>query len=490
MPVQTISHDANGNEITRVPVEHKVALGLPKGYKQTPTSTPTKAPQKLFHFLVQTRNNDGEWQYDKTLAAKLFGKGDEAEKPREIKIQLVGNHIEDMVYSDLFYWHSKQGAKCSSREIKSYLQQWCEDNNIPWKKPLSDIKTLLELNMLLTAKKIDERLKSFIQTSERFVTLIKGAMGDDYDFDVDDIINANLANRRPNAGGPVKSYPCTFRKCPDYVGERCRYNGRFFFVFDGHDIGEIATMVTSSPKNIQNIQWGLKTIVEKVLEGRKDDEGRELTMHGITVKLTGRPEKGMYSGKERQSSTKFFVVKIKGPEDTSTRSAQAIIAQAREMQKLYPGGMKVVFDEGNELDLAKDRIAEFTPIEDDAVNRPTGAKKDKLKVKDEKAKPGKKSKKNKTSEYSDGIKKLVSETKKIKKNIRLVYMIDLFARAADELKVSNGLEQLKTAFASGVVKESLTVNQILQSQKRMKDLGSKTDFAKELKQYDKQQEKK
>lgn len=490
MPVKNISHDADGKEITRVPVEHKVALGLPRGYKKTSTSKPTAAPQKLFHFLVQTRNNDGEWQHDVKLAKKLFGDGEDAKEPREIKIQLVGNHIEDMVYSDLFFWHGQQGAKCSSRVIKPYMQQWCENKNIPWEKPLSDIKTFLELDMLLKADKIDKRLEEFIKASGKFVKMIKGAMGEDYDFDIDDVINANLANRKPNSGGPLRAYPCTFRKCPDYIGERCKYNGRFFFVFDGHDIGEIATLVTSSPKNIQNIQWGLKTIVEKVLEGRKDDENRELTMHGITVKLTGRPEKGMYLGATGQASTKFFVVKIKGPMDTSTKSAKAIITQAREMQKLYPGGMKVVFDEGDELELARDRINEFTPAEDDSVIRPTESKsKEKFSVKNEKPRQGKKPKKQQSDEYTAEIQKTIDKTKKVKKDVRLVHMVKMFSGAVDELKESNGLKQLKTAFTNGVVKETITVNQILQSQGRMKDLGSKVDFAKKLKEYDNKSKK-
>lgn len=478
MAVQNISHDAEGFTILRVPVEHKVALGLPKGYKSNPQAREAPAPQKLFHFLVQSRDDNGDWAYDKALAKRIFG-GDEAshKKPKEIKIQLIGNKIEDMVYSDLFYWSTSQGAKCSSKIIKPYLQQWCEDNNIPWKKPLSRITTVLELKLLIESKKIDDRLKAFIEDAEKWTEVFKNVMGEDYDIETSDFINANVAYRKPNAGGPMKLYPCTFRKCPDFDRGFCKYNGRFFFVFDGDDIGEVVTLVTTSPTNVQNIQWGLANIIERVLKDRVDDGGKALTMHGISCRLTGKAERGSYAGKGGQASTKFFRVKLKGPAETITGSASIIIKQANEMSKLYPGGVVIKFDEGDEMAIAKERILEFH--ENDESKLPKADKSEKaFRVRDEKIKQD--TKKKKDTEFSDKVDELIKRTKKIKKDKQLVHMIEIFSTAVNGLNKSNGLKQLTDAFMHGLVEESVTVDQILKSQEKIKKLGSDIDFAKEL----------
>lgn len=483
MAVKDISHYVNGEVIERVPVAHKVALGLPRGYVGRAGQTPLNAPRKLFSFLVQTRDDDGAWKYDKALATRLFGDSDDArQKPKEIKIQLIGSQVDDMVYSDLFYWSMQEGAKCSAKTMKPYMRQWCEDNNIPWEEPLSSVKTFVELKMLFEGQKINERMSGFIDIAKNKVNDFKEIVGE-YDIDETDIVTSIVAIRKPDGKGPRTPYPCTFMNCPDYIKGDCKYNGRFFFIFDGDDMGEVVTLVTTSPKNIQNIQWGLKNLIGKVLEGRTSvDSGNPLTLHGIPCRLVGRTEKGMYSDNTGQHSTQFFIVSLMGPADSMMASAKIILDKSKEISKMYPGGFRVKFDEGDEIQLAKERINEYSEGDGNVVTVPKGGSKDNFKVGNETIQQ-KGGGKKKGVVFSKEIKELLKKTKKIKKDEELVYMINEFTKAIDKVVETNGKQLLVAAFRIAVVGETITVKNILKSQSNFNKFGSKINFVNKHKTF-------
>ena len=471
--------------MTRVPVRHKVALGLPRGYKETPSSKPLGAPKKLFHFIAQSRDENGEWAIDVDLQKRVFG---EEEKPKELKIQLVGNEVEDMVISDLFYWHSEIGAKCSCGTIKTYFQQWCEDNDVAWEYPLSGVRSESELMLLIAERKVHERVNEFIRVAKVLVEKYIADMESHpyYDFSISDVITASLATRRIK--NENKSFPCGFRKCPDYAFGRCKYNGRFFFLFDGDDIGDIATLVTTSPKNIKNIQWGLENIIGKVVLGQKK---KGMSLHGISCRLVGVAEKGMYSNQEgKQASTKFFIVSLKGPFNSMIESASAILNQAREMAELYPDGIKVEFDEGDLITLSKERLDEFTNGESNETSLPKKTTKE-FKVIDE----SKKTKSDRVNENKKGKKKstIKADLFKLTKDIKdeeLLYMIEVIAIALEKLKTTNGLTRLTDSLKAAVRSGEITVDKILKAQSFIENLGSKVSLDKKLKAYQKKQTKK
>lgn len=485
MPVKNISHNQTGIPMTRVPVRHKVALGLPRGYKETPSSNPLVAPKKLFHFIAQSRNNDGEWAIDEDLQKRVFG---DEKKPKELKIQLVGNEIEDMVISDLFYWHNEIGAKCSCGTVKTYFEQWCEENDVAWEYPLSGVRSESELILLIAEKKVHDRVNEFIRIAkvlvEKYIADMEGHP--QYDFSVSDIINSSLAIRRIKKEN--KSFPCAFRKCPDYAFGRCKYNGRFFFLFDGDDIGDIATLVTTSPKNIKNIQWGLENIIGKVVRGQKK---KGMTLHGISCRLVGVTEKGMYTNSNgKQSSTKFFIVSLKGPHDKMVESGAAILKQAREMIELYPDGMKVEFDEGDLITLSKERLDEFTNGETSGTLLPSETK-EQFKVIDE----ARKTRTDRANASKAGKKKpaIKEELLKLAKNIEdeeLVYMIGIMGDALEKLKITNGSTRLAESLSASIKTEEITVEKILLGQSYIDNLGNKINLEKRLKVYQKKQTKK
>ena len=158
------------------------------------------------------------------------------------------------------------------------------------------------------------------------------------------------------------------------------------------------------------------------------------------------------------------------------------------MSKLYPTGFRVKFDEGDEIQVAKERIDEFSEESSAVEQSLKESSTDKFKVKDEKIQRKKKSKKDKT--YSDKINALVAKTKKIKKDKKLVHMIKIFATTIGGLAQSNGSKRLSMAFEKVIIDETITVDSILKAQVNFDKLGSKVNLTKELEDFNKNKKEK
>ena len=290
MAVKDVSHDRDGNMITKIPVKYKISLGLPAGHKTQAHPNGTSYPIKLFYFLPQSRNEQGEWEYDPKLCKKLFGSDDIKKiKPREIKIRLIGSDIEDMLKSDLFYWDTSIGMKCNCGTTKTYLEDWCRRNDVKWEPPLSEVRSETELKYLIRNKDVSDRLSKFLKECEdyndKFYQLAKMYKVDtDYEITLSHYIQSSCAIRRIE--GENRSFPCLFRRCPDYIAGKCKLNARFFFAFEGFDSTDVAVLVTTSPKLLKQLQWGLENIVKNVIAGRVHNGNKFIPIF-ITENMVG-----------------------------------------------------------------------------------------------------------------------------------------------------------------------------------------------------------
>lgn len=474
MPVKNLTHDDSGAPLMRVPIKHKVSLGLPRGFVARPGDSPLVAPKKLYYFLLQSRDkNTGEWIPDDELRKRV---SPNSEEPAELKIKLVGNKIEDMVKADLYYWSENKGLVCSCGTVEGHLKKWCNDRNIAWEQPLSGVKTESELSHLIETGQVDKQLSEYLEGAQRLVdTYKKSARNENYDVSVSEVITSASATRLVK--GVFKPFPCLFRKCPDFVNGQCSLNGRFFFVLDGDDVGDISMLVTTSAKNVKNIQWGLENIAQKVVKDR-------YPLHGIEMRLVGTVEKGSYMGPDGLRSTKFFLVSLKGPSNNMVESGRRILEKAKEISNYYPGGVEVKFDEGEIEQVAHERISEFRDPSDHAApvsggDDPPESPVTKIDVKEDKPKAKKSGKnKNKTELLS-----VIEEAKKNEKELsgEIEKAVLIVGDILDSLPESNGVLQYYNAMKKSIADGSITVERIQKSLDYLKDLGAATKTLNKIK---------
>ncbi|MFA7709800.1 MAG: hypothetical protein WCY30_01700 [Candidatus Neomarinimicrobiota bacterium] len=483
MAVANVSHDKGGKIITKVPIRFKISLGLPGVFGDGKTNKP-KTAQKLYYFLPQSRDENGEWAYDSGLAKELFGETDGKSLkellPREIEIQLIGGNINNMVKSDLFFWDTSIGMKCSCGTTDRYLKEWCYRNDVKWAPPLSEVQSEAEMKYLIKTGEISQRLNVFLDEATKMVEVCKKAQtkkGADYELSVSHFIRASCASRMSK--GEYKPYPCLYWRCPDYLDKLCKLNIRFFFTFKNHDIGDAVVLVTTSRKILQQIQWGLNNIAQRVVDG-KSHNNVPLTLHGVPMRLVGQVEKSYYPDKTgKQHATKVFMVFLKGPSDNMIESAKQILDRAREVAEYYSGAIDIEFDEGDDLILAKERIQEFS----DAGMR---AKKRLDSIDKQSSMP--------EFKLEPEIPKIIADTPDIEylKRINLAVekdpdnvkagLIRKVGEALKDMMDNPQMKKFKTAYLKSVESQEVTVEKILSIQTHLDNLGVKINVQEE---YDK-----
>ena len=355
MPVKNVTHDDTGEMKERIPVKYKVALGLPKGGIDPETKKKLGSPKKLFYFLLQNRNDKGEWTPDEGLN-KMYVNS--KEKPVNIDIVLIAPKIEDMLKVDLSWWDPVLGNHCSCGTLKTYFQDWCELNGVEWTKDLSKVRSVLELKMLIKQEKAPEELNGFIKAAEQTAEKFNDDLPGTAEIVPDEFLNISVAQRKHKGG--IMSYPCAHYKCPDFANNKCKVYGRFFFSFANEfHHGEIAHVVTTSPKNVQQLQYSLKKNIENLIKSKSPD----LNLYGAKVRLVGQPVRGTYSDGTKMMKTTFFLISVEAPLATSIAAARDFLI--KDVEEFTGIDFDFDIDEGTEDQLAKERTSEFVePVVD------------------------------------------------------------------------------------------------------------------------------
>lgn len=487
--IEGMSHTKDGKALNRVPVKYKVALGLPRGYQSSPGAAPLAAPQKLYHFLIESRSDSGEWEPDEQKTKELFGDPDA--KPREIPIRLVGTKIEHMVKSGLFYWHTTQGRKCSNNTTDRFIKDWADRRGIPWEGEITEVDSIAQLEVLLNEGKVDKQFRQFVDevAAELPGTGMfkkKAEVDEQYTLTPDDVLQAGVATRKLK--GEYKPFPCLRYQCPDYMENRCKFNGRFFFIFENDDLFDLAHVVTTSTKNIRNLQWGIGEIIEKYAKHG---------LHGVRCKLVGQPERGSFNTGEGQQKTKFFIIRIAGPGSNMAESARMIREDSEEFSREF-GEFNMEFDEGDEEQVANERLREFhqPALEDDGGTQIT--REGKFEPKDDTRSPKnykktvdvhkkrRKMEKNTSDEstFHNHVDELMETAfYQDADNHELVHMLGLLAEALDDLPSGNAVNRTKSALESAIIEERITLESLLQLQKNLEKMGSDIVLEDELDAY-------
>lgn len=455
MPVKGVTHNDKGEIMTRVPVKYKVALGLPRGYEGA------SRPKKLFHFLVQSRDDKGKWQFDNELHKKLFG---DQKKPCEIDIRLVGTNIEDMILGDLFFWSGSLGRRCSCGTTRSYLQQWCEQRGILWEPPLTEVQSQIDLETRIREETISKDVEDFLRYAEKLVQVLKDIRKDDDKYlpTINDVVNASQAERLSLQDNRYKPHACLFRQCPDYMFGDCKFNGRFFFSFAGDDHGEIAHVVTSSPKNIRNLQYGLQKMI-----GPAAKHG----LNGVHCRLVGQPVAGSFMGSKGMQRTTYFLVHVMAPKGDPVSVGMRIASESKKNYKIF-GDVRVTFDEGEEEQLAEERKAEFHEPEivlEGEERQAAGG----FKIGDEK---GHKDRRRTATGFEKQIKEMVETQGIFKDDDILRAMVLKVAEVMSSATDSVWLRKMQAAFESSVIEKTVTTEKILESQDALKRHNVKADL--------------
>lgn len=503
MPIPGVTHEEDGTRIKHISPKYKVSLGLPRGYQMS-DGTELSAPVKAFNFIIQRRGENGTWEMDREKMRSLMDKDVDLTDPplegnvlRDLPIQLVANTIDEMVRSDLFYWDNQAGSKCSCGTLDYYLKQWCQKRNIAWEPPLSTVRSQIEMETLIDEGKIPERLKEFLEFAETFAENYNKRMAhySSYEVGVEDVIHSRVATRLRK--GEYKPFPCLFRKCPDYFFEDCNINGRFFFAFQGSDMGEIAHLVTTSPKIIQNIQFGLEDLIKPHAEHG---------LYGVRCRLVGQPERGTFTNDEGyQQKSSFFRTYIDGPSRNNRRSQEMIAEDSHEMARKYSGA-PIVFDEGDEEQLAAERLNEFTDeIEIEKKKERVMALKEKeeaskgnqtrgsFKLDDESRSPSRGKQPEAEKRLREKAEEKSEEDLEFRAHIESLFedawqdadavfreMVLVLAAELDRLKKSNAVRKLKKAIESALVDQSLTMDKVLDAQEYIKNRGSQLNLKEKL----------
>ena len=101
MAIFGVTHDEEGNTLQQLAINRKVSIGLPAGDGR-------RAPKKLDHFLISTKNSSGEWIEDKELTEELRTDDNPL---RSLDVVLLSDDIEEVFKTELAWWSASE-KKC------------------------------------------------------------------------------------------------------------------------------------------------------------------------------------------------------------------------------------------------------------------------------------------------------------------------------------------------------------------------------------------
>ena len=155
------------------------------------------------------------------------------------------------------------------------------------------------------------------------------------------------------------------------------------------------------------------------------------------------------------------------------------------MAELYPGGMKVEFDEGEVESLAKERLNEFSSAGRDVISQIEDMPADEWYFEVDNEKP--------LEEASDdeGYKeKMLKKAAEFSKDKKLCYMLGVLLDTLNKLPISNGLTAFKNALEVSINRNGITLEKIIASQPYLHKLGSEVDFKAKLQEFEQLQKSK
>jgi len=101
MAIFGFTHDEQGNTLQQLAINRKVSIGLPAGDGR-------RAPKKLDHFLISTKNASGDWVEDKELTEELRTDDNPL---RSLDVVLLSDDIEEVFKTELAWWSASE-KKC------------------------------------------------------------------------------------------------------------------------------------------------------------------------------------------------------------------------------------------------------------------------------------------------------------------------------------------------------------------------------------------
>lgn len=301
-----LTNNEHGESIQRLAIAVKVAIGLGPDEKKG-----RKAPQKLDHFVFQTRSTatDSGWDEDSALTIEMekhYNKN-----PREIEIVFLDDDIEN-VFRTSYAWWSAARCECSGQ-----LMQIQES---PAKFAMQAIRKT-------------ERHPE----GEPWPGSYKYSAGD------------KKGQQVPGCGDG----------CPDLEEGRCKPSADLLFVSPKHPVlGATWKIHTTSYNSIRNISASLQQI--RMMTG-----GR---LAGIPLRLRVDPQKISYAGddaKQRRSTAHILNITFRAEDLQRLISGANQHAELFHQSRKYLGPSKVVIVDDPESEQTR-MMGEFRATADDA----------------------------------------------------------------------------------------------------------------------------
>lgn len=298
MGILGLTHSSDGQEIQRLPVVVKIAVGRPPDPKKG-----RKAPEKSDHFLFQTRSTASEtgWDEDEKLTkqmVEMYGAN-----PREIEIAFLDDDIENVFPTQLAWW-SQTECKCWSELVQ------------------------VEGCLVMQATRRTERAPQ----GEAWPGTYKYTKGE-------------------KQGHPVES--CG-DDCPDLIEGRCKPSANLYFVLPKMPVlGATWKFHTTSYQSIRNISSSLQQI-RRLTGGRL--AGIPFRLCVAPQKISYRDD----NNAAHKTTAPIVNIQFRAEDLQKLMSSAGEYARLFEQSRKALGPAKVVVVE-NEADQAAEVAPEFYP---------------------------------------------------------------------------------------------------------------------------------